>query len=159
MSIQLPGKTITIAREQDRTWRVELFTELGTDYQIVIWRERVSYDENSNVIRTERGDIPATAQDGGKPARVSVRLSQLVGPIGRATEILSQAKSFNLSHIPGFIVDCNEVVAAADKERRRLRAVIQTLDTKLASKTITQQQYEQQLTTISAQLAQLIQTS
>ena len=60
------NQTITIAKVKRRTWRVECFTEDGTDYEFRAHREVIYYDQNGNVIKSERGRV------------VSRRLSQVM---------------------------------------------------------------------------------
>lgn len=65
MAIDLPQQTLTIAPKR-RTWRVELFTELGTDYQIRVWRETVWLDsESGEVIKTRKDPDPITRNFSG----------------------------------------------------------------------------------------------
>jgi hypothetical protein len=45
--------TSTIVKIKDRTWRVECFTDYGTDYQFVAHRERVYLDANGTVVKRE----------------------------------------------------------------------------------------------------------
>ena len=45
--------TTTIVKVKDRTWRLECFTEYGTDYRLVAHRERVYVTANGEVVKRE----------------------------------------------------------------------------------------------------------
>lgn len=53
MATNQTTETLTLTTEE-RTWRVECFCEDGTDYQMVIHREKLSKDASGNVIQRDR---------------------------------------------------------------------------------------------------------
>lgn len=48
------NQVITISKVKRRTWRVECFTEEGTDYEFVAHREVGYYDQNGVLVKRER---------------------------------------------------------------------------------------------------------
>lgn len=60
MAINKTTETLTLTTEE-RTWRVECFCEDGTDYQMVIHRERLSKDASGNVIQRDRS-LPSVSR-------------------------------------------------------------------------------------------------
>ena len=57
MAIELGNNTLAVTR-QERTWRLELFTERGEDPSVRAHREVVRVDGEGNVLARDRG-IPA----------------------------------------------------------------------------------------------------
>lgn len=45
--------TNTVVKIKDRTWRLQCFTDLGTDYTFQALRERVYLDADGNVVKRE----------------------------------------------------------------------------------------------------------
>lgn len=45
--------TTTIVKVKDRTWRVQCFTDFGSDYTFQALRERVYLDQDGNVVKRE----------------------------------------------------------------------------------------------------------
>jgi hypothetical protein len=45
--------TTSIVKVKDRTWRLQCFTDLGTDYTFQALRERVYLDAQGNVVKRE----------------------------------------------------------------------------------------------------------
>lgn len=123
MSRELPGKTIEIDHYVDRTYSQIFDTAKNTDYAIVIARERIGYADEAELIEESREvhDIPATSEtDCGKPAAVSIKVSEVVGDVGQTVDIGSdlynagmlpkESKDLKLAHILYLIKVANEAV-------------------------------------------------
>ena len=151
MAAPVPPTPVTPVSAEDRTWRVELFTDKGTDYPVALHRERRQYDaDGKDVVPPETGNIAPSTTDGGKPKTVTFPISAIMGAVGQARSITVSASpfgpevSFPLSKIGEIIIAAVEAVAADNKEQRKLYA-------QLLAEEITQEQYE-------TAIADLIQT-
>ena len=120
---------INPAKAEDRTWRLELFTDYRSAYPIVAHRERNQMDADGNlVIPSERGDIAPTTTDGGKPPSVSFTAPDIMGAVGQGKTVsvgaspYGPAIEFPLSKITEIIVAALETVATDNKTNRRLLA-------------------------------------
>lgn len=56
-NIKNVNQSLTISTVENRTWRVQCFTEKGSDYEFQALRESISYDAQGNEIKRERGRV------------------------------------------------------------------------------------------------------
>lgn len=129
MAAPVPPTPVTPTSAEDRTWRVELFTDKGTDYPVALHRERRQYDaDGKDVVPPETGNIAPTTTDGGKPKTVNFPISAIIGAEGQAKSVTVPASPFGpevtfpLSKIGEIIIAAVEAVAADNKEQRKLYA-------------------------------------
>lgn len=127
---------------EDRTWRVELFTEYNTPYPITVHRERIQTNSDGDLLMDPiREDIDPTTTDGGKPDSFSLELPDLQGTVGLGRDITVPASpygeevTFKLSKIAEIIIAAIESVADDNCENRKLYQ-------QLLNEEITQEQYD-----------------
>lgn len=85
--------TTTIVKVKDRTWRIQCFTDLGSDYVFQALRERVYLDAAGNVVRRE--PLPDVVRKVSSVS-TSARAMAMLAEIRDMTDIWAQEDASNV---------------------------------------------------------------